>query len=873
MPNNRDEELQREIDAHLELEMEERMEEGLSAGEARAAARRAFGNVLQAREDVQAVWTWTWLREARHDAMYGFRMLAKNPGFAFVAIVTLALGIGANTAIFSLVHAVLMRPLPFVEPDRLVVVWEDTTARGGTATSEATPGNFRDWKTENHVFDDMAALAGRMTFNLTGNGDPERLSGARVTGSLFSTLGLPPIAGRTIVPDDDQPGAEPVVVLSEGLWRRRFGADPAVVGRTITLDDVPRTVIGIVPGHFQFPEKGTDVWVPAAFTAEQLAARSLWYLYVVARLKKDVSLVQARDDLAAVAQRLAERFPQSNGRLGVTLVPLHDQYVRNSRLLLMVLLATVAAVLLIACVNVAHLLLARADVRSKEIAVRGALGASRGRVVRQLLAESLVLAGLAAVAGSVSSLVVFRFLGRLIPENFPESMTLDLNPAVLAFTSAVALLTSVAFGVVPALAASRVDVQTVLQRAGTRGNTARNRGLRSALIVGEVSLTFILLIAGALLLRSYTRLSDTNPGLRPQGLVVAETPLSSSRYGTMARRSDLVARVLERIEQQPGVVSAGYVNYAPMTFPGGRAGFAIEGRPAPTVDERRVAINRAISPGYLATLGVPLLRGRHIEQRDGPASPPVVVINETMARTFWGSGDPVGHRIKFGNLDSPTPWLLIIGVVGDVREIRLDLTPDPEFYVPLEQLPATVLPFAWPRYLVVRTSGDPSAAMADIRRVVTSVDADQPVANLRTMEGLVEEQLTGRGLQLTLVGAFSLLSLLLAAVGLYGVLSYGVAQQTSEIGLRMALGASRSSVVKALLRRTLILTGCGIAVGVIGAALATRALSTLLYEVSSTDPGAFAAVAVLLAVVAAAACIAPVRRATRIDPLAALRVE
>ena len=413
----------------------------------------------------------TWFREVRQDAGHGLRMLAKNRGFAVVAIVTLALGIGANTAIFSLVHAVLLRPLPFADPDRLVVVWEDFTARGGPPTVEATPANFQDWKAENRVFEEMAAVAGRMAFNLTGSGDPERLSGAQVTGSLFSLLGLSPVAGRTIEPEDDGPGAEPVVVLSEGLWRRRFDADPAMVGRSITLDDIPRTVVGIVPGHFQFPARGTDVWVPAAFTVEQRAARTSWYLYVVARLKRHVSLAQAQDDMAAVARRLEQRFPGSNRGLGVNLVPLHDQYVRSSRPLLMVLLGTVAAVLLIACVNVAHLLLARGDARSREIAMRGALGASCGRVLRQLLTESVVLAGLAAIAGAGLSLLVFRFLSRLIPENFPESTMVGLNPAVLAFTIAVGLVTSAVFGVGPALAASRLDVQTVLQRTGSRGGT------------------------------------------------------------------------------------------------------------------------------------------------------------------------------------------------------------------------------------------------------------------------------------------------------------------------------------------------------------------------------------------------------------------
>jgi predicted permease len=883
----RDDDIQREIRTHIELEAEERAAEGLSETQARYAARRAFGSVARAQEDVRAVRSGAWLDDMQRDVAYALRALARHRGFAVVAILTLGLGIGASAAVFGLMDAVLLRPLPFAEPDRLVVVWEDFSGRGGPAMVEPAPGNFADWRDRARAFDGMAAIAGRITLNLTGAGDPERLTAARVTGSLFTLLGLRPVEGRTILPRDDQPGATPVAVISEGLWRRRFGSDRAVVGQTIALDDVPHTVVGIVPGDFQFPVKDTEVWVPASFTPELLASRSIWFLYVVARLGPGVSLVQAQAEMDRIAARLREEHPATNERLGVTLVPLHEQYVRTARPMFILLAGTAALLMLIASVNVAHLLLARGADRRREIAVRGALGAGRARLVRQLLTEAAVLAGVGALVGlALASLASGLFI-RLVPENFPDATGVGVSGAVAAFAAGLALLTSFAFATGPALAASRLRLHDALKGWGARGFTRRERALRGSLVVTEVALTVVLLIAAALLLRSYATLSRVEMGFPRGGLLVAETPLAPARYGDSARRVQFVAAVLERIERTPGVVSAGYVNYLPLTFPGGRIGFLIEGRQLPPAvtgfaaggpaqsqgarEPRQLAVNRAISPEYLATLGVPLLQGRHFDARDRVGAPMTAIINRTMAETFWAGEDPVGRRIFLGPPGAPP--IEIVGVVGDVRQIGLDRAPEPELYVPIAQMPDQAAPFVWPRHLVVRTSGDPAGAARAVREAVRAVDAGQPVANLRTMEDLIDAQLTGRSTQLTLIGTIALLALGLAAVGLYGVLAHAVARQAPEIGLRMALGATRSVVVGALLRRTFVLTGTGLAIGLASAALASRALSSLLYEVSPADPAAFAAVPVLLMLVAAAASWLPARRATRVDPLVALRAE
>jgi putative ABC transport system permease protein len=807
------------------------------------------------------------------DVKYALRTLCRSPGFTLVAVLILALGIGANTSIFSLVSAVLLRPLPFEAPERLVVLWADLTARGGPSRVEPTPADYVDWKTRSRSFADMAAMESR-TYNLTGDGEPERLVGLRTTANLFSLLGLQPILGRTFTADDEGADATPAVVVSEDLWIRRFGADPDLPGRTIVLDGLARTVIGVVPPDFQFPHGDTAVWVPASFTPDELAERGNYYMYVVARLAAGTTLDRARAEMTTVAQSLQTEYRENDG-VGVSVAPLHEQLARDARPALFVLLGAVGLLLLITCSNVANLLLARGAHRRREIALRQALGAARGRLLRQLLTESAVLAGFGVVAGVVASTVAFGYLSRLIPGTFPTGTSPSLDWRVLAFTAGISLLTALLFGAGPALAATRPGFGDALKKGIGAGGAARGARARNALVVAEVALTGVLLVAAGLLLRSYAALLAVDPGFAPQNLLIAETELSPTKYAELSRRTAFYDGVRERVDALPGVVRAGYTNDAPLLFKGGRAYVTIEGQPPPRPQDfaRNITSDRVVSPGYFSALGVPLIRGRLFDERDGPDSPRTALINEAMAHKHWPGEDPIGKRFHFGQVSNDdAPWLTVVGVVGDARQMGLDTAPEAEFYMSADQTDGAP-PFFWPKHLVVRTQGDPMALAADVRDAVWAVDPDQPVSNVRPMSDVLDAELASRNTQMSLVGGFAALALLLAAVGLYGVLSYAVAQRTSEIGLRMALGAERVDVVGAVLGRALLLAAAGIALSVAAAFVLTRLLGAFLFAVSPTDPATFAGVSALLLLVTIIASYVPARRAANVDPVAALRTE
>ena len=811
------------------------------------------------------------LDSVSQDLRYTLRNLRKNPGFAVLAVLILAFGIGANTAIFSLVSTVLLQPLPFGEPDRLVTVWEDLSGIGGPDRVEANPATYVEWKARNRSFEDVATLT-TWTYNLTGQGEPERLSGARATANLFSVLRLQPRLGRTFTDDDEGPNATPVVVIGEDLWLRRFGGDPNVIGRSITLDGLNRTVIGIVPPDFRFPNPETTVWLPAAFTPQELASRDSYYLYVVGRLASTTTVDQAQAELTAISQILAEERGMTT-LFGATIVPFHEHLARTARPTLFMLLGAVGAVLLITCANVANLLLARATLRRREIALRQALGAERARVFRQLLTESVVLAVCGVVVGVALSTLAFEYLARLIPATFPGGSSPGLDPSVLVFTAGIALLTVLLFGAGPALVASRLGLSDALKK-GIGSPPARGARMRNGLVVAEMTLTVVLLAAAGLLLRSYAAVLAVDPGFRHENLLLAGTSLSQTKYGTPAVRAAFYDRVLERVRGLPGVSSAGYVNIAPLVFKGGRVLVAIEGRPDPPPEEfaSRITSDRVISAGYLETLGIPLLRGRHLDEGDNASAPRSIVINDAMARLHWPDADPIGARIKIGRTESDNPWYTIVGVVGSIRQNGLDAPPDPELYFALDQTPVEA-PFFWPQHLLVRTEGDPASFAPAIRRAVWEVDADQPVSNVRTMSDVFSEELAARNTQMTLVGTFAGLALLLASVGLYGVLSYTVAQRTAEIGVRVALGAQRSDVVRGVVRTALVLAALGIVLGLAGALGLTRVLESFLFGVTATDPITFAGVAVLLLAVSALASYVPARRAASVDPMAALRID
>jgi ABC-type antimicrobial peptide transport system permease subunit len=799
-----------------------------------------------------AVRTRSLLDALSQDVRYAVRLLARTPGFTVVAVLILALGIGANTSIFSVVSAVLLRPLPFAEADRLVFLWEETTSGGGlNGHSTVAPANYVDWKARSRSFEDMALYNGLQEYNLTGDGDPEHIGAIVATTNLFSVLRLTPILGRTFSPGDEGASAAPVVVLSRTLWVRRFGADPGVVGRDIVLDGVKHTVIGVVPSAFNFPSKKAEVYVPASFTPAQLGQRDNHSFWVVARMKPGVGLAEAQAEMGTIAKSLEKDYPQSNTNLGVALVPLREQLASGSALLgesdvrdtLFILLGAVAAVLLITCANVANLLIARGAARRKELAVRQALGANRARVLRQLLTESVVLASLGLVAGVAFSAGSLGYLSRLVPGTLPSGTAPALDARVLGFTCGVTFLTALLFGVGPALAAARVDFANAVTRGIGRRSGSHGALARNALVAGETALTVMLL--------------------------VAETDWSPPKYGDAASRRAFFADVLERTRSLPGVTSAGFVTNPPLMFLGGRAFIAAEGQPPPPPGDfaRNIASIRGVSAGYLETLGVPLIRGRGFDSRDSVDAAPTAVINEAMARMRWPGEDPVGRRFRLGFPNSP--WMTVVGVVGDMKQMALDAAPFPEFYTPIEQ---TTNDFLWPRYLVVRTKDDPLSLATGVREAVHTIDPDQPVG-VQSMSDVLDAAVGNRTTQLTLVGGFAMLGLLLASIGLFGVLSYTVARRTSEIGVRMALGAQRANVVGSVMRSALLTAVAGIAIGLAGSVALSRLLASSLFGVQPTDPATLAAVSAVVLVVALLASYVPARRAADVDPVSALRTE
>jgi predicted permease len=810
------------------------------------------------------------LADLLRDFRYSARSLLRAPGFTIVAVAVLALGIGATSAIFSLVSAVWLKPLPFVDEERVVSLWVDMRAIGGPSRVEISPINYVDWQARAQSFESMAPIA-VASFNLTGDGgEPERLAGVRTNTSLFATIGLAPLLGRTFAPDDGT--GEPVAVVSEGFWLRRLGGDPAAVGRTINLDGTPHTVVGVVPRDFRFPSGEIDVFVPTTWPADVLAQESSYSWYLVAKLRAGVSIDAARAEMAAISTALAaESVPRS---VAATIAPLRETLARGAGPAavtfsprLFGLLGAVILVLLIACANVANLILARATTRQRELAIRKALGAGRSRVMRQLLTESALLAAASVVVGLAIATATFGYLGRLIPRTLPASTTMALDLRVLALTIAAALVTVLLFGVGPAFTAARRDFGAAFGRAvGAHG--VRARRLRMGLVVAEVALTVVLLAGAGLLIRSYMAVLAVDPGFDAEGLLVAETVLPQTRTVNPAESENFYRGVLEGVRALPGVEGAGYTSFAPLVSQGARSVIFIDGRPRPTGAEvlQNLATVRSASPGYLETLGVPLRSGRHVDERDTRDAPPTVVINESLADKYWPGDNPIGQRLSLASSDLRT----IIGVVGDVRLLGLDVPAEPAIFAPAAQVAVGAMA---PRQLVVRTDGDPLALAASVRRAIWAVDPDQPVSGLRAMSEVVDSQLADRNTQLTLIGAFSLLALLLAAVGLYGVLSCTVSQSTNEIGLRMALGARQETIVGSVVRSALLTVLAGIGVGLAAAYALTRTIASFLYDVSPADPATAVVVAGVLLIVAGLAALVPALRAANVSPITALRAE
>ena len=796
-----------------------------------------------------------------HLFRYTLRQFRGNPGFFLIAVGALALGIGANTAIFSAVEALLLRALPYGDSSRLVIVWEDASFIG-FAHNTPSPANFVDWRSQNQVFTDMAALR-YQSASLTGDEAPEQAVGGSVTPNFFDVLQVQPFVGRAWTREEDAAQSKSVVI-SYNLWQRRFGGDLNVVGRSILMNGQGTVVLGVMPKDFFFPIREMDYWTPGYFTPKRLAERDNHYLTVVARLKSGVTVKRAQQEMSLIAQRLTKQYPDSNTNIGAVVVPIQQEYAGDTRVGLWVLQIASAFVLLIACSNLANLLLARASGREREIAVRVALGASPKQIIAQLLAESLLLSCTGGVLGLWLGYAFWRILGRLIPEQI-GNRSLSLNGTVLFFTAAISLVSGILFGLFPALKAARVSLHSALKEGNRGGPSKGGLRLRDALVVAQFALALALLVGAGLMIQTLWNLRQVNLGFRSDHLLVSILPLPRPKYDTDTKIRGFYRDVLADLKSKPGIVSAGFASDAPFTSEGDTEGYALEGEP---FDPAKLndALYREVTPGYLKSVGARLLEGRFLEERDVEKSQPVVVVNEFLAKRHWPGQSAIGKHLRVGGPQAP--WREVVGVVADVRERGLLLGMKPAVYLSTEQVER---PGA--DYLVVRTKQDPLDAVNTVRNAVWRVDSQQPLARVRAMDDIIESNVADRKRPMFLLEIFAGLALLLACVGVYGVLAYTVAQRTREIGVRMALGARPPDVTRMVVAHGLRLGFLGLAAGMGLALVLGRLLETLLYGVNPAAPTVYVTTAAALLATALLACVIPARRASHVDPVVALRDE
>jgi putative ABC transport system permease protein len=797
------------------------------------------------------------------DVRYAMRLLSKAPGFALAVVIVIALGIGANSAIFTLVDKTVIRPLPYRDSDRLAMLWEDFSAFG-TPTQRVSPATFLDWRGRNQVFESMGALLGS-AMNLSGGGAPEQVLGVAVTSNLIPTLGVSPILGRTFSASEEAPGTREVI-LSFRLWQRRFGGDRSLVGQIIQMNGEKYTVIGVMPQGFHFPDHQTDYWLPFGLSPQLLNRRNSHFLKVVGRLKRSRDWQQAQADMNALAEQLKKEFPNFYDRIGIKVVPLKEDVLGDRRNIFIILLAAAGCVLMIACANVANLSLARASGRKREIAVRTALGASQMRVVRQILTENLLLSCTGGALGLLFAHWGSAILQKLVPGALSASVELHLDVRIVVFGGLLSVLTGLLFGLAPALQLKRSEIYGVT-RSGL-GVMSHESGLRDALVVGEVAIALVLLVGAVLLMETLANMRAVDPGFRSAGMLTADIEAPQPRYSDSSKWHRFYGDILAQVKGIPGVKSVGLSSDLPYTSRGNTMFLSIEGKPQ-RADLGQDALFRLVSADYLQTIGAKLKEGRFLEERDSERSMPVVVINGALARQYWPSESALGHRIDTGTGGGTTRWMTIVGVIADIRERGLDLTTKPAVYVPYSQ---TEITFFQPSEItVLTTSREPLSLSKELQRAVWSVDAEQPVARITTLDAIVDGELADRSQVLQLLGAFAALALTLAALGIYGVLFYVVSQRTREIGLRMAIGASRWDVVRDILAYSVGLTAYGLAAGIAAAAVTTRLLSRLLYEVSPVDAKAIIIVSILLMLVAMLASYLPTRKAASVDPAIALR--
>jgi putative ABC transport system permease protein len=859
-------EMEEEMRFHLEMQIEQNLSSGMAAEEAHYSARRQFGNQTWLKEVSREMWSLNSIETLIQDLRYGARMLLKNPGFTLLAVLTLALGIGANTAIFSVVNAVLLQPLPFREPERLVMVWRTNTERTMRDAPVSAP-NFIDWKQRNEVFEQMAAW--RIgNFNLTGDAEPEIAQGAEVTAGFFETLGVGPALGRGFLPHEDQPGAEPVIVLSHSLWQRRFGSEPGIIGKRLIVDARPVTVIGVMPQGFNHPlAYSSEIKLWTILTLNPQANRNNHFYNVVARLRTGVTMEQALFNMDNVSRQMAELYPQTNRHHLAELTPLHEQATGGIREPLLLLFGAIGLVLLIACANVANLLLARAAGRERELAVRTAMGASRGRLLRQLLTESVLLASLGATAGLLIAAWGIDLLSTFSAMEIARLNEVTLDRYALSFASLMALLTGMLCGFAPAWLSSRQSLSASLKEGARQATGGRgNQRLRGGLVVVEIALSLVLLIGAGLLIKSFLKLWTVDPGFNSEGVLTLNLGLPRARYAQPAQWAAFAEQVTEKLKSLPGAQATAVSGFAPMDGNRMARVYAIEGRPEPDLGNTPGVAYFPVSPDYFRALQIPLLSGRAFTARDDSPASAVVIVSQSFADRYFPGEEAIGRRIGMATV-RPLVWREIVGVVGDVRQSRLEDGPRPMVYFPFQQYPFPVVT------LIARSTGNPLGLAEAMKQAVYAVDKDLAISQLAPLERMVADSIAQRRALMTLLAVFSALALALATIGVYGVMAYSVAQRTHEIGVRMALGAQAGDVLKMILTQGLKLALIGVVIGLATAFSLTRWMESFLFGVRPTDPLTFSLIAVVLLCVSLLACWIPARRATQVDPMVALRVD
>lgn len=860
-------ELSESIGEHLDEKIADLMDRGMTREQAERTARIEFGNVARIEERSREVWQWPRLEGAARDVRYSVRKLGKSPGFTITVLLTLSLGIGASIAVYSLVDAVLLRPLQFRNEKRLVQIFEDRPAIN-LINDPPAPANYLDWKRRNHVFSEMGAANGNV-FTVTGNGQPQEVDGAKITANLLRLLGTEPLIGRNFTADEDKPGSA-VVLISAGIWQQRYGSDPHILGRSIHLNGADYRIIGVMPFGFTFPDR-SNLWVPLALTTADKLERDSHFLEVYGLLRPGISIQSARREMSDISLQLEHQYPATNRGLSTSVIPLREQLVGSSRLAILVLVSGVMTLLLITCANIAGLMIARASNHQREIAVRVALGAGRLDLLRQGFAESFLLSFVGCVLGVLFALVSMPVMQYFVPRTIAAWAHPELNWTVLLFTAVLGATVALAFGLFGQSATTMRPREALSQTS--RGSTDTKQTLRSVLVIGEIALTTIILTSTGLLGGTFWKLIHTDLGFNPDSVLTMRTELpvsSQTPYREFAARASFYKRVLDRVERLPGVKSAGYASFLPFTNAGGSTTVLIKGSsPLPVGKVNNVDL-RIITPNYFQTLETPLVKGRTFTEADGTNKTPLVVINQKMAQQYWPNGDAVGRQFRFD--DPGTPWMTVIGIVGDVRQVNAETPSRAEMYFSYDQnlgIPG----YFTPRDLAIRVVGNPDNYANEAERAIWSVDPEQPVTEIQSMRHLVNTRMKTYSLEAKLFTFFSCVALLISALGIYGLMSYSVTRRTHEIGIRMALGAERRQVLASFLTTACRLLFIGIALGVIGSVAATRLLGNMLYGISGVGWGVGVLPLLVLSVSVALAAYIPARRASAIDPMQALRSE